>query len=315
MHILVTGGAGFIGSNLCRKLLSLGHSVECIDNLYTGKLDNIEDCQENDGFSFVEHDVTQPYVPNIKPDQIYNMACPASPRHYQATPIDTTLTNVLGAYHLLELARSCDATILQASTSEVYGDPDMHPQPESYTGNVNPIGIRACYDEGKRVAESLFFDFNRSYGTRIKVARIFNTYGPFMCQDDGRVISNFIIQALFGKPLTIYGDGSQTRSFCYVDDLVEGLIAFMSTDADVTGPMNFGSQYERTMLEIAELVLRETRSASELSFLGLPADDPRVRRPDTTFAETALGWRSQVSLEEGLSRTIAYFETILNEEN
>ena len=312
MHILVTGGAGVIGSNLCEKLLSLGYSVECIDNLHTGRLGNIAKCQENENFTFFEHDVIERYEPKRKPDQIYNLASPASVPYCTTSPVQITLTNVVGSYNMLELAKACDATILEASTSEVYGNPEIHPQPESYNGNVTPIGVRSCYDESKRTAESLFFTYWRTYGTKIKVARIFNTYGPPSRHDDGRIVPNFIVQALLGKPLTIYGDGSQTRSLCYVDDMVDGLILLMNSDSDVTGPMNIGSQREHTILELAQLILDLTGSSSELVFLDLPSDDPLVRNPDTTYAKNTLDWSPSVSLEDGLTKTIAFFQELID---
>ena len=304
-RVLVTGGAGFIGSHLCERLLERGDSVICLDNYFTGRRENIFHLIPNPGFEAIRHDVTQPL--SLEVDEIYNLACPASPVHYQLDPVKTTNTSVHGATNVLEIANRCRAKVLQASTSEVYGDPEVHPQPESYQGNVNPIGPRACYDEGKRCAETLFFDYHRQYGVRIKVARIFNTYGPRLRADDGRVISNFIVQALEGRPLTIFGDGTQTRSFCFVDDLVEGLIRLMDSDEDVTGPVNLGRPHEFTMLELAELVLQETGSSSEIIFEPLPADDPTQRRPDIACARKVLGWDPQIALPEGLRATVAYF--------
>jgi UDP-glucuronate decarboxylase len=307
-RVLVTGGAGFLGSHLCERLLDAGHEVLCVDNFYTGRKDNIRHLLESHRFELLRHDVTFPLY--VEVDEIYNLACPASPIHYQFDPVQTTKTSVHGAINMLGLAKRLKAKILQASTSEVYGDPDVHPQPESYWGNVNPVGVRSCYDEGKRCAETLFFDYHRQHRLRIKVARIFNTYGPGMSPGDGRVVSNFIIQAMKGEPLTIYGDGSQTRSFCYRDDLVEGLIRLMETDDAVTGPMNLGNPSEFSMLELAETILRLTDSPSALVFRPLPQDDPRQRQPDIALAERVLGWRPHTPLEEGLKQTIAYFEVL-----
>ena len=307
--ILVTGGAGFLGSHLCERLLAAGHEVLCVDNFYTGRKDNLRHLLENYRFELLRHDVTFPLY--VEVDEIYNLACPASPIHYQFDPVQTTKTSVHGAINMLGLAKRLRAKILQASTSEVYGDPGVHPQPEGYWGHVNPIGMRACYDEGKRCAETLFFDYHRQHRVQIKVARIFNTYGPGMSPGDGRVVSNFIIQALKGEPITVYGDGSQTRAFCYRDDLVEGLIRLMDTPEDVTGPVNLGNPLEFTMIELAEAVLRLTGSASELVFKPLPKDDPRQRLPDTSLAERLLEWRPAVGLEEGLGRTIAYFRDLM----
>lgn len=304
--ILVTGGAGFLGSHLCEKLLGQGHSVVCLDNFFTGREENIAHLRSNPAFQVIRHDVTVP-LSDIKVDDIYNLACPASPPHYQHDPIHTMKTSVLGALNLLELARMQGAKIFQASTSEVYGDPSIHPQPESYWGNVNPIGIRSCYDEGKRAAETLFFDYHRQHGIRIKVVRIFNTYGPRMDPNDGRVVSNFIVQALRGQDLTIYGDGSQTRSFCYVDDLIEGFIRLMNAEDAVIGPVNLGNPGEFTMLELAEKVLALTGARSSLTFKPLPQDDPRQRQPDITMATQKLGWQPAMPLEEGLRHTIDYF--------
>jgi len=302
VKILVTGGAGFLGSHLCERLLSEGYSVICLDNFYTGSMDNISHLQSNDHFSVIEHDVCDPI--SLEVDQIYNLACPASPEQYQKDPIFTTRTCVIGSLNMLELARKNSAPILQASTSEIYGDPTVHPQPESYNGHVNPIGPRACYDEGKRCAETLFFDYKRMHGIDIKVARIFNTYGPRMQEDDGRVVSNFIVQSLEDEPITVYGKGEQTRSFCYVDDLISGLILFMNSQEN--GPINFGNPDEYTIHELAELVLRKMDSGSSISYAPFPEDDPKRRRPVITAATTKLKWEPKVSLEEGLNKTIAY---------
>lgn len=305
MRILVTGGAGFVGSHLCDRLVQQGHQVTALDNLRTGSRLNVAHLKDNRLFEFVEADVQQALHGDY--DRIYNLACPASPPHYQADPIYTSMTCISGALNVLDLAHRNDCRVLQASTSEVYGDPDISPQPESYRGSVNPHGIRACYDEGKRMAESLFFDHHRMHGTRIKVARIFNTYGPRMDPNDGRVVSNFIVQALQGRSLTLYGDGSQTRSFCYVDDMVEGLMRLMESDEDVLGPINLGNEGEFSMLELASQVLELTRSRASTEFLPLPQDDPRQRRPDLTLARTRLGWEPTVALRDGLRRTIDYF--------
>lgn len=304
--ILVTGGAGFLGSHLCEKLLNQGHAVVCLDNFFTGREENIEHLRANPAFQLIRHDVTVP-LPAIEVDEIYNLACPASPPHYQHDPIHTMKTSVLGALNLLEMARTQGAKIFQASTSEVYGDPSVHPQPESYWGNVNPIGIRSCYDEGKRAAETLFFDYHRQHGVRIKVVRIFNTYGPRMDPNDGRVVSNFIVQALRGQDLTIYGDGLQTRSFCYVDDLIEGFVRLMNSEDAITGPINLGNPGEFTMLELAQKVLTLTGSSSKLIHKALPQDDPKQRCPDNTKAEQVLGWTPEVPLEDGLGHSIEYF--------
>jgi UDP-glucuronate decarboxylase len=309
--ILVTGGAGFLGSHLCDRLLAQGHHVICLDSFLTGGRDNLLHLKNERNFSLIEQDVIEPLsLEHV--DEIYNLACPASPVHYQHDPIHTMKTSVIGAMNVLELARKTGARIFQASTSEVYGDPLIHPQTEAYLGNVNTIGPRACYDEGKRAAETLFFDYHRRYGVEIKVVRIFNTYGPRMAANDGRVVSNFIVQALRGEDLTIYGDGSQTRSFCYVDDLVEGFIRLMGSEAGVLGPVNLGNPGEFTMLELATQVLRLTGSSSKLSFQELPQDDPKQRRPDITRARDALGWKPTVELGVGLERTIAYFRSKLN---
>jgi UDP-glucuronate decarboxylase len=310
--VLVTGGAGFLGSNLCKRLLELDYHVVALDNLYTGRLENIQALFADKRFSFINHDVISPI--DIKVDYIFNLACPASPPHYQKDPLFTTKTCVIGAINMLELARKYNAPILQASTSEVYGDPEVHPQVESYRGLVNPIGIRACYDEGKRCAESLFFDYNRVYQTPIKVIRIFNTYGPHMDPQDGRVISNFIMQALQGVPITIYGDGLQTRSFCYVDDLVEGMIRMMFyTSNDVIGPVNLGNPVEFNLLELAQTILELTGSRSEIIFKSLPKDDPCRRKPDITQARCVMGWEPKIELREGLKKTIEYFKHIVEE--
>ena len=308
-RVLVTGGAGFLGSHLCERLLERGDSVLCVDNFYTGSLRNIEHLAQQPNFELLRHDVTLPL--SVEAERIFNLACPASPLHYQRDPVQTIKTNVHGAINMLDLAVQQGARILQASTSEVYGDPDIHPQPESYWGRVNPIGIRSCYDEGKRCAETLFFDYHRQYRLQIKVMRIFNTYGPRMQPDDGRVVSNFIVQALRGEPLSIYGDGQQTRSFCYVDDLVEGMLRFMDTAADCSGPVNLGNPGEFSMLELAEMVLRLTVSRSTINFYPLPGDDPRQRQPDIALARSLLGWEPKVSLEDGLTETIGYFRGLL----
>jgi UDP-glucuronate decarboxylase len=310
-RVLVAGGSGFIGSNLCRKLLGQGHEVLCVDNFFTGSRQNIMDLVSNPKFEVMRHDVTFPLY--VEVDRIYNLACPASPVHYQYDPVQTTKVSVLGAINMLGLAKRLKAPILQASTSEVYGDPSQHPQMESYWGNVNPIGRRACYDEGKRCAETLFFDYRRQHGLQVKVARIFNTYGPAMHPSDGRVVSNFIVQALRGDPITIYGDGSQTRAFCYVDDLVEGLVRLMDTPPDVTGPVNLGNPGEFTIRQLAEMVIRLTGSSSQIITTTLPADDPKQRRPDISMAQELLGgWSPVTPLEEGLMRTIAYFRGVLS---
>lgn len=311
-RILVTGGAGFLGSHLCERLLAQGHHVTCLDSFQTGHLRNVERLDRNSRFTVVEHDVSNPFDAEV--DEIYNLACPASPPHYQADPVQTTKTSVLGAMHLLELARRCNAKIFQASTSEVYGDPHVHPQPESYCGNVNPIGPRSCYDEGKRCAETLFFDYHRCYGVRIKVARIFNTYGPRMRPDDGRVVSNFIVQALQGRDITIYGEGHQTRSFCYVDDLIEGFIRLMETPDYATGPLNLGNPSEFTIRQLADLVIDLTGSRSRIIHQPLPVDDPQQRRPDISQAKSMLAWQPSVPLKDGLLKTIGYFDTLLSDE-
>lgn len=306
--ILVTGGTGFLGSNLCRRLIKEENQVICLDNNYTGSLNNVEDIIQNPYFTFIEHDVTQPLNLNLKIDQIYNLACPASPPAYQGMhSIETTKTCVLGALNMLELAHKKNATILQTSTSEIYGEPLVHPQPENYRGNVNPIGIRACYDEGKRCAESLFFDYHRHKGVDIKVIRIFNTYGPGMDPKDGRVISNFICQALKGEDITIYGTGEQTRSFCYVDDLIDVMIRMMNSEKGFTGPVNTGNPGEFTMKELAEKVLTLVKTSSKIVYCDLPKDDPTQRRPDISLAREKLGWQPKIPLDEGLIKTIAYF--------
>ena len=308
-RILVTGGAGFVGSHLCGRLVEDGHDVLCVDNFFTGNRDNILDLIDQPHFELMRHDVTFPIY--VEVDEIYNLACPASPVHYQYDPVQTTKTAVHGAINMLGLAKRTKAKILQASTSEVYGDPEVHPQTEDYWGNVNPIGPRGCYDEGKRCAETLFFDYHRQYGVNIRVARIFNTYGPRMHPDDGRVVSNFIVQALRGKPLTIYGDGSQTRSFCYVSDLVEGLVRLMDAPKEVTGPVNLGNPREMTIRELAEQVIRMTGAKSKLEQKPLPGDDPTQRCPDIGLAKKQLGWAPAVALEDGLEKTIRYFKETL----
>jgi UDP-glucuronate decarboxylase len=304
MRILITGGAGFLGSHLCDRLLNEGHEILCLDNFFTGRKQNIVHLLNNGKFELIRHDVTEPF--RVEVDQIYNLACPASPPHYQYNPIKTTKTSVMGAINCLGLAKRVKARVFQASTSEVYGDPNVHPQDESYWGNVNPIGRRSCYDEGKRCAETLFFDYYRENRVDIRVVRIFNTYGPRMLADDGRVVSNFIVQALKGENLTVYGDGSQTRSFCYVDDLIEGFVRLMNQDKTV-GPVNIGNPGEFTMLQLAELVLKKVGGKSTITNLPLPADDPKQRRPDISLAKEMLGWEPKVPLEEGLNRTIEYF--------
>lgn len=307
--ILVTGGAGFLGSHLCEKLLEQGNDVICLDNYFTGDKRNIAHLMSNPFFEVIRHDVTVPLY--IEVDEIYNLACPASPIHYQHDPVQTTKTSVHGAINMLGLAKRTGAKIFQASTSEVYGDPEVHPQPESYWGRVNPIGIRSCYDEGKRCAETLFFDYLRQHDLDIKVVRIFNTYGPRMNPDDGRVVSNFIVQALKGEDITIYGNGKQTRSFCFVDDLVDGFISFMNTEKGFTGPMNLGNPGEFTMLELAEKVIALTNSSSQIVFKELPQDDPKQRQPDISLAKEKLNWEPMINLEQGLLKTIEYFRTIL----
>jgi len=308
--ILVTGGAGFLGSHLCERLLKEGNEVICLDNYFTGSKQNIVEFLDNPYFEMVRHDVTEPYYAEV--DEIYNLACPASPVHYQYNPIKTIKTSVMGAINMLGLAKRVKARILQASTSEVYGDPAVHPQPESYWGNVNPIGLRSCYDEGKRCAETLFMDYHNQNGVDIKIVRIFNTYGPKMNPEDGRVVSNFIVQALKGEDITIFGDGQQTRSFQYVDDLIEGFCRMMQSEAGFTGPVNLGNSGEFTMLELAEQVLDLVGSKSKLKFMPLPQDDPKQRKPDSSLAYEKLnGWESKVKLRDGLEQTIAYFDTLL----
>jgi UDP-glucuronate decarboxylase len=308
-RILVTGGAGFIGSHLCARLVADGHDVLCLDNFFTGSKDNILGLLDNPHFELMRHDVTFPLY--VEVDEIYNLACPASPVHYQHDPVQTTKTSVHGAINMLGLAKRTKAKILQASTSEVYGDPEVHPQPETYKGNVNPIGLRSCYDEGKRCAETLFFDYRRQHGLRIKVARIFNTYGPNMHPNDGRVVSNFIVQALRGQDITIYGEGTQTRSFCYVDDLVDGLIRLMDSPDDVTGPINLGNPGEFTIRQLAELVLEKTGVKANMVKKPLPEDDPLQRCPDIRLAKEKLGWAPTTALADGLEHTIAYFKKIV----
>ena len=307
LSVLVTGGAGFIGSHLCDRLVQRGHRVICLDNLFTGRIENVRPLQNHPRFRFIKHDVRAPIDISEPMQRIYNLACAASPRHYQRDPIGTLQTCVLGAQHVLDLARRKSARVLQASTSEVYGDPECHPQAEDYVGHVNPLGPRACYDEGKRAAETLFFDYRRSYGAPIKIARIFNTYGPRMLENDGRVISNFIVQALRDEPLTIYGKGSQTRSFCYIDDLVDGLELLMASEDRFTGPCNLGNPHELTVSAIADLIIKLTGSKSRVTYRPLPQDDPKRRRPSIEKASTQLGWRPRVSLEAGLKATIGYF--------
>jgi UDP-glucuronate decarboxylase len=312
-RILITGGAGFLGSHLCERLLADGHDILCVDNFFTGRKENVAHLLGNPLFELMRHDITFPLY--VEVDEIYNLACPASPIHYQFDPVQTTKTSVHGAINVLGLAKRTKARILQASTSEVYGDPEVHPQTESYWGRVNPVGVRSCYDEGKRCAETLFFDYWRQHGVQIKVARIFNTYGPRMHPYDGRVVSNFVVQALSGEDITIYGEGTQTRSFCYVDDLIDGLVRLMQTGDDFTGPVNIGNPDEYTMLDLASTVLRLTGSASKLVFKPLPMDDPKQRRPDIALARQMLGWQPHTPLTEGLEKTIAYFrDRLLNEQ-
>jgi UDP-glucuronate decarboxylase len=309
MRILVTGGAGFLGSHLCESLVEKGHDVICVDNFYTGSRKNIAHLLQKPNFELIRHDVTLPLY--IEVDQIFNLACPASPIHYQKDPVQTTKTSVHGAINMLGLAKRTGARILQASTSEVYGDPEYSPQDENYWGRVNPIGIRSCYDEGKRCAETLFFDYWRQHKVEIKVLRIFNTYGPRMNKNDGRVVSNFIVQALEGKNITIYGDGLQTRSFCFVDDLVHGIESFMETDKTHVGPMNLGNPAEFTVLQLAELIIEMTGTKSKIDFFDLPSDDPKQRKPDVTQAEKLINWQPEINLREGLERTIKYFESLV----
>jgi UDP-glucuronate decarboxylase len=308
MRILVTGGSGFIGSHLCERLLRDGHEVLCLDNFFTGSKNNIAGLLDKPGFELIRHDITQPIL--LEVDRIYNLACPASPIHYQYNPVKTIKTSVLGAIHMLGLAKRVRARVLQASTSEIYGDPQVHPQPEGYWGNVNPIGVRSCYDEGKRVAETLMMDYHRQNGVDIRIVRIFNTYGPRMSVNDGRVVSNFIVQALRGEDITVYGDGSQTRSFCYVDDLVEGMVRMMECPGFV-GPVNLGNPCETSILEFARRIIDLTGSGSQIVFKPLPADDPQQRQPDITLAGERLGWKPQVQVETGLQKTIDYFSALL----
>lgn len=308
MRCLVTGGAGFLGSHLCERLLNDGHEVICLDNYFTGRMANVAHLRDNKCFELIRHDVTEPIL--LEVDRIFNLACPASPIHYQFNPVKTIKTSVMGAINMLGLAKRVYARILQASTSEVYGDPAVHPQTEDYWGNVNPIGIRSCYDEGKRVAETLFMDYHRQNNVDIRIVRIFNTYGPRMLPNDGRVVSNFIVQALNGEDLTIYGDGSQTRSFCYVDDLIEGFVRMMNQDK-IIGPVNIGNPGEFTMLELAKEVLELTGSKSKIVYKPLPGDDPKMRRPDITLAKEALGWEPTIPLRKGLEKTIVYFDNLL----
>jgi UDP-glucuronate decarboxylase len=309
MKILVTGGAGFLGSHLCERLVERGDEVLCVDNYFTGSKHNVAHLMDKPNFELMRHDITFPLY--VEVDQIYNLACPASPIHYQHDPVQTTKTSVHGAINMLGLAKRTGARVLQASTSEVYGDPEVHPQPEEYWGKVNPIGIRSCYDEGKRCAETLFFDYYRQHGVEIKIARIFNTYGPRMSKYDGRVVSNFIVQALTGEDITIYGDGTQTRSFCYRDDLIEAMIRLMATDKLVTGPINIGNPHEFTIKELAELILQQTQSKSKIIYKTLPNDDPRQRKPSIEKAKEILEWEPKTQLKEGLIKTIEYFEEIV----
>jgi UDP-glucuronate decarboxylase len=312
-RILVTGGAGFLGSHLCERLLSDGHDVLCVDNYFTGRRANISHLLDNPNFEVMRHDITFPLY--VEVDEIYNLACPAAPIHYQYDPVQTTKVSVHGAINLLGLAKRTNAKIFQASTSEVYGDPTVHPQKENYWGNVNPVGLRSCYDEGKRCAETLFFDYHRQNAVRIKVARIFNTYGPRMHVNDGRVVSNFVVQALRGEDMTLYGDGSQTRSFCYCDDLIESFVRLMATGDDVSGPMNLGNPVEFTIRELAEIVIEMVGSKSRLIYKPLPSDDPKQRQPDIAFAKETLGWEPLVDLRDGLEKTIHYFDEFLGNED
>lgn len=310
LEVLLTGGAGFIGSHLCERLVAEGHRVTCVDNFSTGMLDNVARLLEAGNFKVIRHDITEPL--SLPADEIYNLACPASPQHYQADPVHTMSTCVIGSLNLLKLSQRNDARIFQASTSEIYGEPTVHPQPESYWGHANPIGVRACYDEGKRAAETFFFDYHRQYGAQIKVGRLFNTYGPRMHDGDGRVVPNFIVQALRQQSITIYGDGTQTRSFCYVDDVVDGIVRLMRSDRQVTGPINLGRAEEITIASLAEMIVDMTGSRSELVLKPLPSDDPTRRCPDTSRAQHELGWQPTVSLRDGLARTILYFEEVLS---
>ena len=309
-RILITGGAGFVGSHLSNRLLNEGHDVLCVDNYYTGNKENIAQLMENKNFEILRHDVTFPLY--VEVDEIYNLACPASPIHYQNDPVQTTKTSVHGAINMLGLAKRLNAKILQASTSEVYGDPEVHPQTEGYWGHVNPVGLRSCYDEGKRCAETLFFDYKRQHDLDIKVARLFNTYGPNMHPDDGRVVSNFIVQALQGLPITIYGDGSQTRSFCYIDDMIDAFVLLMNMPKDFSGPVNLGNPNEFTILELAEIIISMVNSKSEIVFRPLPSDDPTQRKPDISLAKEKMSWNPEISLKDGLKHTIDYFETLLS---
>jgi UDP-glucuronate decarboxylase len=312
-RVLVTGGAGFLGSHLCERLLEAGNQVLCVDNFFTGARRNIEHLLDHKHFELLRHDISHPLF--VEVDEIYNLACPASPIHYQRDPVQTTKTSVLGAYNMLGLAKRLHCKILQASTSEVYGDPAEHPQTEAYWGNVNPIGSRSCYDEGKRCAETLFFDYRRQHGVKIKIARIFNTYGPRMHPNDGRVISNFIMQALLGKDITVHGRGNQTRSFCFVDDLIDAFTLMMNAPEDVTGPINMGNPVEFTILELAKKIIALTGSSSKIVRLPLPEDDPKQRKPDIQRARDTLGWEPAIGLEDGLTRTIEYFQTLLSQQN
>jgi UDP-glucuronate decarboxylase len=310
-NILVTGGVGFLGSHLCKTLIDQGHQVTALDNLYTGSLNNINSIADHPHFNFIQEDVRVPFDFKNDFDQIYNLACPASPIHYQKAPLKTMQTSIYGAFHVLEFAQQNQSKVLQASTSEVYGDPEVHPQSESYWGNVNPYGPRSCYDEGKRASESIFFDFHRQFQLPIKIVRIFNTYGPFMSPKDGRVVSNFILQALQNQDITIYGDGQQTRSFCYVDDLINGLTVMMESADSIIGPINLGTAFEFSMLELAEKIIQLTHSKSKLDFKALPEDDPKERQPDLTLAKEKLNWEPQISLEYGLLKTIDYFKGVI----
>ena len=309
-RILITGGAGFVGSHLSNRLLNEGHDVLCVDNYYTGNKENIAQLMENKNFEILRHDVTFPLY--VEVDEIYNLACPASPIHYQNDPVQTTKTSVHGAINMLGLAKRLNAKILQASTSEVYGDPEVHPQTEGYWGRVNPVGLRSCYDEGERCAETLFFDYKRQHDLDIKVARLFNTYGPNMHPDDGRVVSNFIVQAIQGLPITIYGDGSQTRSFCYIDDMIDAFVLLMNMPKDFSGPVNLGNPNEFTILELAEIIISMVNSKSEIVFRPLPSDDPTQRKPDISLAKEKMSWNPEISLKDGLKHTIDYFETLLS---
>ena len=309
-RILITGGAGFVGSHLSNRLLNEGHDVLCVDNYYTGNKENIAQLMENKNFEILRHDVTFPLY--VEVDEIYNLACPASPIHYQNDPVQTTKTSVHGAINMLGLAKRLNAKILQASTSEVYGDPEVHPQTEGYWGRVNPVGLRSCYDEGKRCAETLFFDYKRQHDLDIKVARLFNTYGPNMHPDDGRVVSNFIVQAIQGLPITIYGDGSQTRSFCYIDDMIDAFVLLMNMPKDFSGPVNLGNPNEFTILELAEIIISMVNSKSKIVFRPLPSDDPMQRKPDISLAKEKMSWNPEISLKDGLKHTIDYFETLLS---